>query len=461
MNKKIGIVILMFSALVAGCKGSNEQKAPEALVVSLIGDVKMGDKKIKVGDILRDQDSLKTGAKSICDLQVTGMDSDVTIRVKENSEFALGATVKNEVKNVQMKILTGKILVNSERLNSKNNLETITPTVVMGVRGTKYEVEIGSDSNGSVAVLEGKVASRVIIPEIENLPPEVRAKSATLKKLDSFLKEKELVLQTGNSTTVSKKQSETILKETGLGDVLKNADPSKLADDIDTKLSPEKLSEKTAKISDKDLQPEVVQVSPEELERRLKEYDEFKPVSKAGPVSEPVKEIEKPKPEPIQKKIEPKPQTNNTPVTPVTPPEKKQEEVKVEPKKVEEPKVEEKQPTEMSADKKAEEEKSKVNLDAKTWGSEEKKMPWANAKQKCESKNMRLPMKNELLEIYQSQGVFKDWQYINYWTGEEFTTNSVFSGKKSKVWAFDMSNGESLEFDKAENTEFISRCRKK
>lgn len=470
MNKKIAILILTISALIAGCKGNSESKVPEALVVSVIGDVKKGDQKIKVGDILRNQDSLKTGAKSICDLQVTGMDSDVTIRVKENSEFALGATVKNEVKNVQMKILTGKVLVNSERLNSKNNLETITPTVVMGVRGTKYEVEIGSDANGSVAVLDGKVASRVIIPEIENLPPEVRAKSATLKKLDSFLKEKELVLQTGNSTTVSKKQSETILKETGLGEVLKNADPSKLADDIDTKLSPEKLSEKTAKISDKDLQPEVVQVSPEELEKRLKEYDEFKPVSKVSPpVEEPVKEkeIEKPKPEPIQKKIEPKPQTNyNPPANPVTPPEKK-EEVKVEPKKVEEPKVEEpkveeKQPNEMTAaEKKAEEERSKVNLDAKTWGSEEKKMLWADAKQKCDSKGMRLPKRKELLEIYQSQGVFKDWQYINYWTGEEFTTNSVFSGKKSKVWAFDMSNGESSDFDKADNQEFISRCRKK
>jgi hypothetical protein len=458
MNKKLGILVLIVSALFAGCKG-NEEKAPEALVTSVIGDVQMGGKKIKVGDILRNQDSLKTGAKSICDLQVTGMDSDVTIRVKENSEFALGATVKNEVKNVQMKILTGKVLVNSERLNSKNNLETITPTVVMGVRGTKYEVEIGSDSNGSVAVLDGKVASRVIIPEIENLPPEVRAKSATLKKLDSFLKEKELVLQTGNSTTMSKNQSETILKETGLGEVLKNADPSKLADDIDTKLSPEKLSEKTAKISDKDLQPEVVQVSPEELERRLKEYDEFKPVSKSAPVEVvPVKEkeVEKLKPEPIQRKVEPKPQTSN--ITPVTPPAKKVEEVKVE----EPVKAEEKPANEMTAaEKKAEEERSKVNLDAKSWGPEEPKMAWANAKQKCDAKGMRLPKKKELLEIYQSQGVFKDWQYINYWTSEEFTTNSIFSGKKSKVWAIDMSNGEDLEFDKADNNEFISRCRKK
>ena len=473
MKKRIGFLILMYSVIyfAVGCKNS-EPKVPEALVVSVIGDVTMGDKKVKNGDILRNQDSLRTGAKSICDLQVTGMDSDVTIRVKENSEFALGATVKNEVKNVQMKIMTGKVLVNSERLNSKNNLETITPTVVMGVRGTKYEVEIGKDSNGSVAVLDGKVASRVVIPEIENLPPEVRAKSATLRKLDSFLKEKELVLQTGNSTTVSKKQSETILKETGLGDVLKNADPSKLADDIDTKLSPEKLSEKTAKISDKDLKPEVVQVSPEELEKRLKEYDEFKPVSKTSPaepfVPEKEKEVEKPKSEPIQKKMEPKPQTNNiAPVTPVTPPEKKVEEVKVEPKKVEEPKVEEPKAVEKpehemtAAEKKAEEEKAKVNLDSKSWGPEEKKMLWSEAKQKCDSKNMRLPTKKELLQIYQSQGVFKDWQYINYWTSEEFVTESVFSGKKSKVWTIDMSNGEGTEVDKAENQQLISRCRKK
>jgi hypothetical protein len=215
-----------------------------------------------------------------------------------------------------------------------------------------------------------------------------------------------------------------------------------------------------------------VQVSPEELEKRLKEYDEFKPVSKTSPaepvVPEKEKEVEKPKSEPIQKKMEPKPQTNNiAPVTPVTPPEKKVEEVKVEPKKVEEPKVEEPKAVEKpehemtAAEKKAEEEKAKVNLDSKSWGPEEKKMLWSEAKQKCDSKNMRLPTKKELLQIYQSQGVFKDWQYINYWTSEEFVTESVFSGKKSKVWTIDMSNGEGTEVDKAENQQLISRCRKK
>ena len=88
-------------------------------------------------------------------------------------------------------------------------------------------------------------------------------------------------------------------------------------------------------------------------------------------------------------------------------------------------------------------------------------MLWSEAKQKCDSKNMRLPTKKELLQIYQSQGVFKDWQYINYWTSEEFVTESVFSGKKSKVWTIDMSNGEGTEVDKAENQQLISRCRKK
>ncbi|HMV44665.1 MAG TPA: FecR family protein, partial [Leptospiraceae bacterium] len=312
-------ILILF--IVLSC---NEKKqAPEALVTTVIGDVRMGDKKIKSGDVLKNLDSIKTGPKSVCDLQLTGIESNVSIRVKENSEFSLATATQRDSNNVQMKIVSGKIMVNSDKLNSRDNLETITPTVVMAVRGTKYEVEMGSDANGNVAVLDGKVATRVVIPEVENLPPEVRAKSATLKKLDSFLKEKEMVLQTGNATSVSRKQSDTILKETGLGDVLKNADPSKIADDIDTKLSPEKLSEKTAKISDKDLQPEVVQVSPEEMEKKLKEYDEFKPVSKnaipSSEVKEPEKEVEKPKPEPT-KKTEPKiEKKTEAPVNPAPP----------------------------------------------------------------------------------------------------------------------------------------------
>lgn len=463
MNKKL-MLILITLGIILNCKEA-AKKPPEALVISVVGDVKIGDKKVKNGDILKNQDSIKTAAKSVCDLQLTGLESSVSIRIKENSEFSIATAMQKDTNNVQMKIVSGKVLVNSEKLNSKDNLETITPTAVMGVRGTKYEVEIGPDANGNVAVLDGKVATRVVIPEIEKLPPEARAKSATLKKLDSFLKEKEMVLQTGNATTVSRKQSDTILKETGLGDVLKNADSSKLAEDIDTKLSPEKLSEKTAKISDKDLQPEVVQVSPEEMEKKLKEYDEFKPVSKNTPtpaqeVKEPEKEIEKPKPEPIKKT---EPRIENKTEVPTNPlPPAKVEEPKVETKQVEPPPVIEKNPSEMTeAEKKAKDEQSKINLDAKSWGQEQKKANWSSAKQKCDSLGMRLPRKSELLEIYQSQGVFKDWQYINYWTSEEFQTNSVFSGKKAKVWAFDMSNGEGVESDKADNDEFIFRCRKK
>ncbi|HMW07357.1 MAG TPA: FecR family protein [Leptospiraceae bacterium] len=453
-------ILILF--IVLSC---NEKKqAPEALVTTVIGDVRMGDKKIKSGDVLKNLDSIKTGPKSVCDLQLTGIESNVSIRVKENSEFSLATATQRDSNNVQMKIVSGKIMVNSDKLNSRDNLETITPTVVMAVRGTKYEVEMGSDANGNVAVLDGKVATRVVIPEVENLPPEVRAKSATLKKLDSFLKEKEMVLQTGNATSVSRKQSDTILKETGLGDVLKNADPSKIADDIDTKLSPEKLSEKTAKISDKDLQPEVVQVSPEEMEKKLKEYDEFKPVSKnaipSSEVKEPEKEVEKPKPEPT-KKTEPKiEKKTEAPVNPAPP--AKVEEQKVETKKVEEPPVVEKKQTETNEpDQKALDEKSKINLDAKTWGPEQKKATWVEAKKKCDSLGMRLPSKAELLEIYRSQGVFKDWQYINYWTGEEFESNSIFSGKKVMVWVFDMSNGEGIESGKADKDEYIFRCRKK
>ena len=44
-----------------------------------------------------------------------------------------------------MKIISGKVLVNAQKLNTKDSIETITPTAVVGVRGTKFEVEIGKD----------------------------------------------------------------------------------------------------------------------------------------------------------------------------------------------------------------------------------------------------------------------------------------------------------------------------
>lgn len=240
----------------------------------------MGDKQLKVGDVVPEKESIKTGKKAACDIQITGLDSDVTIRLRENSNFALSGYLKKEVKNLQMKMVTGKILVNTQKLNTKESVETITPTSVVGVRGTKFEVEIGKDLSSSISVYEGKVAAKVVIPEIEALPDDIKEKSATLQKLDAYLVEKEVVIESGFSSTVTKKYADKVLKDTGIGEILKTADKTKLTEELDKKIIPESFTEKIQKLKDQEVQAPLVKVSAKTFEEKLKEYDEIIAVEK-------------------------------------------------------------------------------------------------------------------------------------------------------------------------------------
>lgn len=293
------IIVCCLLAFLAGCKKEEPKVVevkpefkPQGLVLFVLGEVKMGDKQLKVGDAVHEKESIKTGKKAACDIQITGLDSDVTIRLRENSDFALLGYLKKEVKNLQLKMLTGKILVNTQKLNTKESVETITPTSVVGVRGTKFEVEIGKDSSSSISVYEGKVAAKVVIPEIEALPEDVKEKSSTLQKLDAYLIEKEVVIESGYTSTVTKKYADKVLKDTGIGEVLKKADKTKLTEELDKAIVPESFTEKTQKLKDPEVQAPVVKVSAKTFDEKLKEYDEIIAVEKTKLKDQKLKEEE-------------------------------------------------------------------------------------------------------------------------------------------------------------------------
>ncbi|HRG46768.1 MAG TPA: FecR family protein [Leptospiraceae bacterium] len=295
----VSTMIIIVAISLAGCKKEEPKVVeampefkPQGLVLFVLGEVKMGDKQLKVGDAVHEKESIKTGKKAACDIQITGLDSDVTIRLRENSDFALLGYLKKEVKNLQLKMLTGKILVNTQKLNTKESVETITPTSVVGVRGTKFEVEIGKDSSSSISVYEGKVAAKVVIPEIEALPEDVKEKSSTLQKLDAYLIEKEVVIESGYTSTVTKKYADKVLKDTGIGEVLKKADKTKLTEELDKAIVPESLTEKTQKLKDPEVQAPVVKVSAKTFDEKLKEYDEIIAVEKTKLKDQKLKEEE-------------------------------------------------------------------------------------------------------------------------------------------------------------------------
>ncbi len=100
-------------------------------------------------------DQLRTGAKSRCEISLTGGGK---IRIGENSELVLNqANVKPMTKDFKATLKKGNAWVAAKAaFGEKKNVSVRTPTAVAAIRGTVYRTAAGEDES-SVLVYEGKV----------------------------------------------------------------------------------------------------------------------------------------------------------------------------------------------------------------------------------------------------------------------------------------------------------------
>ncbi len=278
-RRSIFLIFLGFLFFLMSCKEKETQFRPSAIVLLAMGDVKTGKKDLQIADRVNENEVISVGEKSLCDIQILGNESDIVIRMKAFSSLTINSKVK-ESKNITQAILEkGQMLIHVKKLNKNEELRTLTPTIVSSVRGTKYELEIDKTGNTNLFVYEGNIATKLRIPEIENLSSEKIQASESVKAILSTIDSKESILEAGNSTNVSKKLSEKILKETGLGIALVDLkkDPNM---NIDAKLDVKKVSEKLAQLNTNDYTPKVNQIDKNSLEEKLKECEELISIEK-------------------------------------------------------------------------------------------------------------------------------------------------------------------------------------
>jgi hypothetical protein len=244
---KWGIGILIFCFLFITCK-KEENKGATAnpaegkssltgLVLFAVGDVRIGDRKIKAGDIISQNESVLTGKKSSCDVQIQESDAGIVIRLKAESMFELKMTNVNGKPVPSTMVNIGNAMVNvSGKLKNDENFQVVTPTQTAGVRGTKFDVSVAKDGSTTVSVSEGKVATQVRVAEMDELPIEVQEKSKTITAVKKSLEAEEKIIEAGYQTHVTKSQTNKILKTTGLEDSI-----SQVQFETKAKLSPEEI----------------------------------------------------------------------------------------------------------------------------------------------------------------------------------------------------------------------------
>lgn len=176
MNKKISIILAAAAILVAGLaftifqsKSTTKQKpeevALEAKIIFVTGEVTLKDEtgknkpKPTVGTVLGVNDIIVTGNKSTVEIDL-GKGSSV--RVKSNSEFSIKKLIASSSKTEQEVFLNrGMLLLNVNKQKKEDIFNVVTPTIIAGVRGTKFQIEVSPQKNTKesvrVVVAEGSV----------------------------------------------------------------------------------------------------------------------------------------------------------------------------------------------------------------------------------------------------------------------------------------------------------------
>jgi hypothetical protein len=214
--------ILIFVAIFAFAFNCTREKVDEYSIISfMIGDVMKNNEKARIGDILKEKDTIQTGKDSFCDIRI----GDSLIRVKQTTKVVLSVLLRSgNLDNTTIEMDTGKMLCKPKKLIKSETFFVKTPTAVAGVRGTQFTVEADTNGTSRIKVFEGgvRVAKRVRqldgdTAELLSIAPEViREEKVVITKEDAVKAEKAVQrVMKAESAKGKEAPPETVIRKAG------------------------------------------------------------------------------------------------------------------------------------------------------------------------------------------------------------------------------------------------------
>jgi len=135
-------------------------KYTQAMITFISGEVlvALSDdwQEAQIGDFLEQDDILRVGEESYCELQ---FGETAALRIQDNTEVLLQDVLLNpDESNVGVKLAAGSVLAKVSKLTGNDKFAVQTESAVCGVRGTEFGVKVTEDGSTKLAVKEGKVA---------------------------------------------------------------------------------------------------------------------------------------------------------------------------------------------------------------------------------------------------------------------------------------------------------------
>ncbi len=170
MKRIIIPALIAVFAIGIGCTSKTDEYA---MVTFAVGDVTRNDISVNIGDLLKENDIVKTDELSSCDIKI----GDSMVRIKENSKLLISQLMRSQdLENTVLGLDVGKMLCKPKKLLKNEKFLVKTPTAVAGVRGTRFTVEADAKKTTRIKVYDGKVkvARRItsIEDQIENVMDE-------------------------------------------------------------------------------------------------------------------------------------------------------------------------------------------------------------------------------------------------------------------------------------------------
>ena len=253
-TKFFSFLLLTFPPLfLASCQ--KPKKITGAVVLYNHGKVTTTSKqKITAGTVLALNDVITTQKKSFCDIQLLGIESQVTIRIQANSKFE----IKQRSKENLPKVHQGKALFKvTGGKSQKNKLHVETSVSVAGIRGTQFEVSVDTAETTKISTYEGEVSSRYRFAQIED-SQELQGSEVSETVVAAALANATPV-PTSQATVIRKKEIDKVYKDSELDS--SNVKKSFSAEKFKTSVQKQKQQQKLEKISKVEMKSKLEELS--------------------------------------------------------------------------------------------------------------------------------------------------------------------------------------------------------
>lgn len=224
MSKVIKVVVLLLA--LTFCKESKQETVQDKpventvvkekvsinyIVTFAIGKATANGKLIRSGDLISGEPKFFVPNSSQIDIQITGLQTEVRIRIKSGTELHFYSRIKGDNLELVSFIKKGDLLYSVGKLNKGEAIVALTPLTNTGVRGTQFKVLVKEDGTSSIKVAEGSVATSYSTPALEALSNSDKLNAKTQGEINGVLG-KPTIVEAGKEVSVNKKEVETALK---------------------------------------------------------------------------------------------------------------------------------------------------------------------------------------------------------------------------------------------------------